>query len=139
MQANKFTPVNFSEHLSALLKDRGITQKQFAQELEVSPATVHKWLHGTMPLGGALTRLSMYFGLSGDYLLYPQKHKASLKEYAAEMNAAATPEAERRAEQSLETKTALQKESRVLRDQRDAALDKLAKLKKLLQQALSEI
>lgn len=92
-----------------------------------------------MPLGGALTRLAEYFGLNGDYLLYPDKYNQPLREYAADMDAAVVQEDRARAEQSLKTKTFMQSEREDLREQRDAALAKIEKLKRLLKEALEEL
>lgn len=72
------TLVNFSQHLEALIRQRGITQKQLAADMDVSQATVFKWLNGTMPGGEKLNRLAAYFGLNPDYLLNPAKYDAPI-------------------------------------------------------------
>lgn len=76
MQEKKnITPVIFSEHLALLLKQRQLTQKQFAEVIEVSQPTVVKWLKGTIPKGDALNRAAEYFGLHPDYLLNPGRYR----------------------------------------------------------------
>lgn len=78
MQQQNITPVNFASHLAALLQQHGLTQKQFANEVNVSQATVVKWLKGSQPLGDALNRAAAYFQIHPDYLLNPARYTSPL-------------------------------------------------------------
>lgn len=56
--------------LAELRKRRGITQKELAETLLVSPQTISKWENGmTCPDLEMLVRLTEYFGVTTDMLL----------------------------------------------------------------------
>ena len=56
--------------LAELRKRRGITQKELAETLLVSPQTISKWENGmTWPDLEMLVRLTEYFGVTTDMLL----------------------------------------------------------------------
>lgn len=91
MQLENCTPVNFSEHLALLLRQRGLTQKRLAQEVSVSEPTVVKWLKGSTPFADALNRLASFFGLHPDFLLSPAPYKLVFEEAAREAELIADP------------------------------------------------
>ncbi len=95
MQEQIFTPVNFAQHLAALIRQRGITQKELAAGVGSSEATIVKWLKGSVPLGPNLNRLADYFGIHPDYLLNPKRYTQLITDAAAE--AEAIPDVKRRA------------------------------------------
>lgn len=60
----------FSVILRNLRKSKKLTQKQFAQEVFISPAAVSQYETGrTMPSRDTLERIAKYFDVSTDYLL----------------------------------------------------------------------
>ena len=87
MQDKKCTPVNFAEHLDALIKQRGITQKKLASDIGASEASVVKWLKGSMPLGENLNKLASYFSLHPDFLLNPKRYRDIISEADKEAEA----------------------------------------------------
>lgn len=97
MQSKKDTPVNFSEHLAALLREHGLTQKDFAAAISVSPATVVKWMKGTVPMADALQRAADYFSMHPAHLLHPDRMTGALRDAAAAAKAhKGTPEEKQR-------------------------------------------
>lgn len=60
----------FSEELYALRKQKGLSQEQLAEALDVSRQAISKWENGTaMPETETLIALSRYFGVSIDTLV----------------------------------------------------------------------
>lgn len=60
----------FSDILKNLRRSRNLSQKQFAQELFISPAAISQYENGrTMPSRDNLERIAKYFDVSTDYLL----------------------------------------------------------------------
>ena len=60
----------FSEELYALRKQKGLSQEQLAETLDVSRQAISKWENGTaMPETETLIALSRYFGVSIDALV----------------------------------------------------------------------
>lgn len=154
MQSEKYTPVNFATHLASLLKTRGLTQKKFAREIEASEASVVKWLNGSVPLGPKLNRIAEYFGLHPDYLMNPLRYDQAIKDAAREADEMqGTPEQKtaffnERAKQKgkgLNDRQSGWDDAMRLHDGEDwqaraeTAERTIAKLKKMLQQALSEL
>lgn len=61
---------DFPKRLSALMKERGITQEKLAENLGVKRQTVSLYKSGqSMPDAKTLRNLSVFFGISSDYLL----------------------------------------------------------------------
>lgn len=61
---------DFSTRLDALLKQKGISGPQLAQDIGISKATVSNYLHGrTKPHGLALRKIAMHLGTSEEWLL----------------------------------------------------------------------
>ncbi len=59
-----------SEKLFKLRKNRGLSQEQLAEQLNVSRQAISKWEQGTaVPESEKLIRISNYFGVTVDYLL----------------------------------------------------------------------
>lgn len=60
----------FAERLRSLRSERGVGQNLLAKELEISNASVSYWETGKqIPSAEAVFKLSVYFGVSSDYLL----------------------------------------------------------------------
>ena len=60
----------FSERLSALMKDRGATQQDLADALGVKRQTISLYKSGqSMPDAKMLRDISLYFGVSSDFLI----------------------------------------------------------------------
>ena len=62
--------MNFSEKIYTLRKERGLSQEQLAEELNVSRQAISKWESGrAVPETEKLLVISEYFGVSLDYLM----------------------------------------------------------------------
>ena len=62
--------MNFSSNLKRLLEDRGISQKQFAKDLNMAPSTIGNYIQNTRePDFKTLVEISNYFNVSVDDLL----------------------------------------------------------------------
>ncbi len=59
----------FSERLAALMAERNLKQVELSEAVSVSPATVFKWLNGTLPRSGELYRLAKFFGRKMEWFL----------------------------------------------------------------------
>ena len=60
----------FSETLKQLRKLKGISQKQLAGDIFISPSAISQYETGhTMPNWDNLERIAKYFNVSTDYLL----------------------------------------------------------------------
>lgn len=85
----------FSEKLYALRKQRGLSQEELAEALDVSRQAISKWESGrALPEAGKLLSVSEYFGVSLDELMKEDAHtpqealrEEGHKEPAAEKNA----------------------------------------------------
>lgn len=64
----------------ALLKERGLSQKQFAEYLNVKPQVVSDWKAGrNNSYMGLISKIAQYLGVSTDYLLGNKKNPAESK------------------------------------------------------------
>lgn len=64
------TTATFSERLSLLIKEKGISQNQIALDMGLSPQALSRYLvDGREPRSGILIRIAKYFNVSTDYLL----------------------------------------------------------------------
>ena len=62
--------MDFSEKIYALRKDKGYTQEQLAEQLDVSRQSISKWEAGqAMPEPDKIVALADLFGVTTDYLL----------------------------------------------------------------------
>lgn len=62
--------MSFSDILRALIEERGITQKQLAQDLCIAASTIGGYVQGTSePDFNTLKILAEYFAVSSDYML----------------------------------------------------------------------
>ena len=62
--------MNFSEKLRLLIDEENITQKQFANDLNIAPSTIGGYVQGiSEPDFETLKRIALYFNVSADYLL----------------------------------------------------------------------
>ena len=77
MQEKNITKsIIFSERLSQLIKESGMTQTQVAEKLGVSQASVNFWINGRNdPKGKELFAISKLFGCSIDWLLTGDEKK----------------------------------------------------------------
>ena len=72
--------MTFGERLSMLRKERGYTQKTFAQELDVSERCIRAYENGTRhPDFQGLIALADYFDVSLDYLVGRSDHRARVR------------------------------------------------------------
>ncbi len=62
--------MNFNEKLRLLIDEENITQKQFANDLNIAPSTIGGYVQGVSePDFDTLKRIAKYFNVSTDYLL----------------------------------------------------------------------
>ena len=62
--------MNFKENLQELIKINKFSQQQVAKEIGVSQRAVSKWLNGQAePTATNIFKLSLFFGVSADFLL----------------------------------------------------------------------
>ncbi len=62
--------INFGEKLKQLRFEKGVTQKQVAEYLEIAPNSVQSLEYGKIrPSYENLIKLCQYFNVSADYLL----------------------------------------------------------------------
>lgn len=59
--------MDFYERLTALMKDRGLSQKDLETELNFSNGSVSKWMK-SKPNADRMQKLAKYFGVSVEYL-----------------------------------------------------------------------
>lgn len=68
--------MNFSEKLRLLIDEENITQKQFANDLNIAPSTIGGYVQGiSEPDFETLKRIALYFNVSTDYLLNIPENK----------------------------------------------------------------
>lgn len=58
----------FYERLKALLKERGLSDKQFLSDIHLSKNVMTNWRHGAMPNQRTLMDIAKYFGVSVEWL-----------------------------------------------------------------------
>ena len=70
--------MKFSEKLRLLIDEFDITQKQFANDLNIAPSTIGGYVQGVSePDFETLKRIALYFNVSADYLLGIQENKTN--------------------------------------------------------------
>lgn len=68
--------MNFGQRLSILRKEKGYTQKTFAQELGITERSIRAYENGTRrPDFNGLIALADYFNVSLDYLVGRSDHR----------------------------------------------------------------
>ena len=74
--------MKFGEILRTLIEERGITQKELAQQLNIAPSTMGSYVQGARePDFETLRQLARCFGVTTDYLLdYHSGRAASFQE-----------------------------------------------------------
>ena len=82
--------MTFAEKLLKLRKEKGMSQEDLAESLEVSRQAVSRWEMGTaMPDSPNLLKISQLFGVSADYLLHDEfcseKDTPAVKETTSEL------------------------------------------------------
>lgn len=65
---------NLFQIVKTLCRERGLTQKELAKIIDVSPNTIKNW-ENNLPNGDTLVKLSDYFGVTTDYLLGRSSNK----------------------------------------------------------------
>ena len=71
----------FYERLRTLLKDRGLSGKDFAEEMGVTTAKAGRWLTGvTDPSFDELIQICKYFDVTADYMLTGKMGNYNLSE-----------------------------------------------------------
>lgn len=71
----------FYERLRSLLKDKGMTGKEFSEEMGVTTAKAGRWLTGvTEPSFDELIQICDYFKVSTDYILRGKLGEFALSE-----------------------------------------------------------
>lgn len=77
--------MDFYERLTALMKERGLSQKMLENAIGISNGSVSKWNKST-PNVKTLRKLEDYFGVTADYLLTgKEKEKADYSAVNAEL------------------------------------------------------
>lgn len=61
--------MTFYERLTELRKEKGLTQKQIVDELNLGKNSFGEWKKGTIPVRSTQQLLAKYFGVSVDYLM----------------------------------------------------------------------
>ena len=70
--------MKFSEKLRLLIDEFDITQKQFANDLNIAPSTIGGYVQGVSePDFETLKRIALYFNVSADYILGIQENKTN--------------------------------------------------------------
>ena len=65
-----YNPKIFAERLKELRAEKGVGQNALSRELGLSNASISYWENGKQePCASALYKLSVYFGVSIDYLV----------------------------------------------------------------------
>lgn len=59
---------NLFQIVKTLCREKGITQKELAKIIDVSPNTIKNW-ENNLPNGDTLLKIADYFGVTTDYLL----------------------------------------------------------------------
>lgn len=70
----------FFDIFSELCKEKGVSRYRACTDIGLNRAAVAKWKNGAIPTGSTLSKLSVYFGVSTDYLLGQEKEKAPTPE-----------------------------------------------------------
>ena len=65
----------FGDRISALIKEKEITQAEVATRLDVTQGAVSGWCNGAVPRGDQLYRLALFFGVSMEWLMTGQGAK----------------------------------------------------------------
>ena len=61
--------MSFTENLTRIQAERGVTNYRIAKEIDVSQASIANWKNGTMPHPRNVKRLADYFNVTVDELL----------------------------------------------------------------------
>jgi transcriptional regulator with XRE-family HTH domain len=65
---------NLFQIVKTLCREKGITQKELAKIIDVSPNTIKNW-ENNLPNGDTLLKIADYFGVTTDYLLGRSSNK----------------------------------------------------------------
>lgn len=64
------------DRLKSLLRERGLTQREFATEIGISEITVSRYMHGVRSPSYSTTRaIARYFGVTIEYILGETDYK----------------------------------------------------------------
>lgn len=61
--------MNFSTRLRSLMEENNLNQTELSKQCNICQTSISGWLKGHHPLPTALKTLSIFFGVSTDYLL----------------------------------------------------------------------
>lgn len=65
----------FADGLSRLLRDRDLTQAEFARKIEVTPTSVSRWLNAKeLPTANTLDKIAAFFKIHPANLFAPAGH-----------------------------------------------------------------
>ena len=68
----------FYEQVVRLCKDRRLAISSLARNLHLSPSAPGGWKDGSLPKAETIMKISEYFGVSTDYLLYGEDRKSNI-------------------------------------------------------------
>lgn len=67
----------FFDIFSELCEKKGVSRYRACTDIGLNRAAVAKWKNGAIPTGSTLSKLSVYFGVSTDYLLGKEQQSKS--------------------------------------------------------------
>ena len=77
--------MEFIDRITALRKEKGVTEKQVLLDCGLSKNSFGNWKKGIIPVAATQTILARYFGVSVDYLMgktnNPVPHSEQIKNY----------------------------------------------------------
>jgi len=114
MPVNHIWAVNFPEHLTALRKQKGLTQQQLADLVGVHVVQVRRYEGGTsQPTLDVIRAMALALGISADELLFDKDERGPSDDLKLQFEAVSRfdPEAKKVVQQVLESMI-LQQEAR---------------------------
>lgn len=75
----------FYERLKALLKEKGLSDKQFLADINMGRNQMTNWKNGNIPNKSTLIVIANYFGVPVDYLLGVDERNAELRKEALDL------------------------------------------------------
>jgi transcriptional regulator with XRE-family HTH domain len=131
--------VSTADLLARLLADRGWKPADLSRKSTVTHTAIANYLAGRPPKYDAAVKLADALEVNVDYLLNPARYTQPLSDYVKDMDAAKTQEQRAAAMEKLRLRTTGLAEASALHDELARERAKVARLKKLLQQALAEL
>ena len=63
--------MDFKDRLASLIEQKGISQRQLAIKLGITPQSVQQWVRGTArPSGDKIQSIAEYFDVTPSYLMF---------------------------------------------------------------------